>query len=60
MIRDFEVGWEQLAIAAVISIVMIASYLWGYRDGVKYCVRQMQPLGDMAREMADSLRQRKP
>jgi hypothetical protein len=52
-------GFEQLVIAAVVSIVMIASYLWGYRDGVKYCVRQMQPLGDMAREMADSLRKRR-
>jgi hypothetical protein len=50
---------SNLAIAALVSILMIGSYLWGYRDGVKYCVRQMQPLGDMAKEMADRLR-RKP
>jgi hypothetical protein len=59
MTRDFEVGWENLAIAAVVSILMIASYFWGYRDGVKYCVRQMQPLGDMAKQLADVIRQRK-
>ena len=48
-------NWESLAIAAVVSILMIASYLWGYRDGVKYCARQMRPLAEQA---ADALRDR--
>jgi hypothetical protein len=52
-------NWENLVIAAVVSVLMIASYFWGYRDGVKYCLRQMQPLGDMARKVADALRDRK-
>jgi hypothetical protein len=51
--------WENLAVAALVSVAMIGSYLWGYRDGVKYCVRQMQPLGDMAREMAEMLKKRR-
>jgi hypothetical protein len=53
-------NWENLAITAVVSILMIASYLWGYRDGVKYCARQMEPLAEMAKDMADRLRDRKP
>jgi hypothetical protein len=52
-------NWDNLAIAAIVSVLMIASYFWGYRDGVKYCVRQMRPLGDMAKDLADRLRERK-
>jgi hypothetical protein len=56
------VNWENLAIAALVSVAMIVSYLWGYRDGIKYCVRQMQPLGDMAKQIAEALdkNRRKP
>jgi hypothetical protein len=48
-------NWEHLAIAAVICILMIASYLWGYRDGVKYCARQMKPLAEQAKQIAEAL-----
>jgi hypothetical protein len=51
-------NWGNLAIAAVVSIAMIASYLWGYRDGVKYCARQMGPLAEEAKKIADALRNR--
>jgi len=46
-------------LAVIIIVAMIGSYLWGYRDGVKYCVRQMRPLGDMAKDLADRLREQK-
>jgi hypothetical protein len=44
-----------IIIAALVSVAMIGSYLWGYRDGVKYCARQMEPLAEMAKNMADAL-----
>jgi hypothetical protein len=50
-----------IIIAALVSVAMIGSYLWGYRDGVKYCARQMKPLAEQAKQIADALRdQRKP
>jgi hypothetical protein len=54
------VNWENLAIAALVSVAMIVSYLWGYRDGVKYCARQMEPIARQARELANLIRDRKP
>jgi hypothetical protein len=45
--------------AALVSVGLIVAYAWGYRSGVAYCVRQMQPLGDMAKEIADALKDRR-
>ena len=33
---------DNLAIAALVSVAMIGSYLWGYRDGVRYCAKQLK------------------
>ena len=44
--------------AALVSVAMIGSYLWGYRDGVRYCVKQMGPLEKVAREVADMTRKK--
>jgi hypothetical protein len=52
-------NWGNLATTAIITIVAIASYFWGYRDGVKFCARQMEPIARQAREIADALRDRK-
>ena len=52
------INWDNLAAAALVSVAMIGAYLWGYRDGVKYCARQMQPLAEQAKKMADALRDR--
>jgi hypothetical protein len=49
---------SNLVFAALVSILMISAYLWGYRDGVKYCARQMRPLAEQAKQMADALRDR--
>jgi hypothetical protein len=52
-------NWESIVLALFVSVAMIVSYLWGYRDGVKYCARQMEPLAKLARETADLIRDRK-
>ena len=44
-----------LVVGIIIFVFGVGCYLWGYRDGVAYCVRKMKPLGDMAREMADEI-----
>jgi hypothetical protein len=45
--------------AALVSVGLIVAYAWGYRSGVAYCVRQMKPLADTAKEIADALSNRR-
>ncbi len=51
---------DTVIIAGIVCVAMIGSFLWGYREGVRYCVRQMKPLSEMAKQMVDDLRKRRP
>ena len=42
----------ELVIPFIIFGVGFGAYLWGYRDGVRYCARQLGPLEEAARELA--------
>ena len=47
---------SNLTIAAIIAVSMIGSYLWGYREGVKYCSRQLESVRDQLRELRDTVK----
>ena len=39
--------WKDFGYDVVIFATGFFSYLWGYREGVKYCVRQLGPFKEL-------------
>ena len=45
-------------VAGLIFCGMIWMYIWGYRSGVQYCMKQLGPLEKAAREMANMVKKK--
>ena len=43
--------WRDLDYDAVILATGFFSYLWGYRNGVAYCVRQLGPFQELLNQL---------
>ncbi len=46
---------SNLIVVVAIIVAMSGSYLWGYRNGVRYCMRQIAPLHDVAKKMVSEI-----
>lgn len=45
-----------IAVGIVVGLILV--YACGYRNGVAYCVREMKPLEDAARELNELTRRK--
>ena len=41
--------WETVAYSVSIFLVGFGFFLWGYREGIHYCVRQLEHVSGIAR-----------
>ncbi len=39
--------WRDLTYDAIIFATGFVSYLWGYRNGIAYCVRELRPFKEL-------------
>ena len=46
--------WETVGYSAAIFILAWGFFLWGYREGVKYCVSQLEPFKELLKQIRDS------
>ena len=48
--------WETVAYSVSIFLVGFGVFLWGYREGIHYCVRQLEPFQELLKQLRDSRR----
>ena len=46
--------WDSVAYAVAIFILGFGVFLWGYREGVRYCVKQLEPFQQLLKQLRDS------